>query len=262
MLGVQPQLPAVGVLGGGEDHVGGGHASHALRGGGCGQRQGAVAVGEHVGRAQPPVDGGGDAGEGEDAGRRGVAVAAYDGLVAQGGEAAAAHLEVLAGHVEVEGGGGLVDHQVVRVDAQAEVVQQVVVAEGDAEFGVAEEGSDLADRFGGDEGVVVAAVDRGEEAVAARPLGGDFEACVVHALPVGEHDLGDGGAVDQFLGDGRRQVRVAEEAGPQPRVPAGSTGSWPRAGCVAGNALVAIFPPANGRIESAPSAVGDGRDER
>ncbi len=168
--------------------------------------------------------GGGDAGEGEDAGRGGVAVAAYDGLVAQGGEAAAAHLEVLAGHVEVEGGGGLVDHQVVRVDAQAEVVQQVVVAEGDAEFGVAEEGSDLADRFGGDEGVVVAAVDRGEEAVAARPLGGDFEACVVHALPVGEHDLGDGGAVDQFLGDGRRQVRVAEEAGPQPRGAGGQYG--------------------------------------
>jgi hypothetical protein len=87
-----------------------------------------------------------------------------------------------------------------------------VVVEGDAELGVCQEDSGLPDRFGGDQWVV-AAVDVGEEAVSAGPLGGDHEVVVVHAFPVGEHDLGDAGAVDELFGDRGGQGRVVVRRG-------------------------------------------------
>ncbi len=81
------------------------------------------------------------------------------------------------------------------------------MTEGDAELRVSQERSGLPDRFGCDQRIV-AAVHVGEEAVSARPLGGDAEVLVVHAFPVGQHDLGDTRPVDEFLGNsgGQRPV--------------------------------------------------------
>ncbi len=82
--------------------------------------------------------------------------------------------------------------EVLGAHGDVEVEDDELMAERYAELGVAQEDADLADGLAGDERVVVAAGDRGEEAVAARPLGGHDEVGVVHAGPVGEHDLRDG----------------------------------------------------------------------
>lgn len=179
---------------------------------GCGCRAGA---GRRRGCA-----GAGGVGAGED-----VAVAAQGAGVAQGGGAAAAAGDVGAGDVDGEGGGGGADAEVGGVDGDAEVVHDEAVVEGDAVFGVGEQQAALADRFGGDEGVVVAG-DGGEEGVAARPLGADGEAVLAGALPVGEQDLGDRGAVDELLrhGPGQRQVGVGVPARRHPARGGGRAG--------------------------------------
>lgn len=134
-------------------------------------------------------------------------------LDAEPGHGAGAFLDAGAADVELERGGGPVDAYVLGAHGHVEVADQEVVAEGDPVLGVRQEDAGLADRFGGDQRVV-AAVHGGEEAVPAGPLGGDGEAVLFHARPVGQHDLGDARAVDEFLGNGGGQRPEGEGAGP------------------------------------------------
>lgn len=171
-----------------------------------------MVVGEGCGGAQSLVDLGADAGEGAASGGGELAVAVDVYVQAAACEDAAALAYPGAGDVEFEAGGCVVQAQVLGLDVHVELFDEQVVAQRDAEFGVCEEDSGLSDCFGGDQGVV-AAVDAGEEAVSAGPLGGEGEPVAVQALPAGEQDVGGAGAVDEFFGDGGGQGRLVVGCG-------------------------------------------------
>jgi hypothetical protein len=203
VAGVHPQLPPARLAGGGEDHVRGGHAPDALRRLRGRQRHHARAAGA-ARAAQPLVDPGGDARQRAAPGR-GEAVVAVDlHLDAKPRHLAAALLHVTAPDVELERGGSRADAQMRGPYRHAEIAHEEAVAERDPVLGVRQQQAGLTDRLGGDQRVVTA-LDVGEEAVPARPLGGQDEAVLAAARPVGQHDLGDARAVHEFLGDGAGQ---------------------------------------------------------